>query len=95
MVERPSDLRYFGETFPERKVEPIYISGLPSDAPELVLSKMLTAYGEAVRARTANLPPKEAGYKGWINDERHDATNFRVVDLDGTILFDKLLAEFN
>jgi hypothetical protein len=23
---------------------------------------MLTTYGEAVRARTANLPPKEAGY---------------------------------
>ena len=32
------------------------------DAPELVLSSMLTAYGEAVRAHTANLPPKEAGY---------------------------------
>src|SRR5216684_3683584 len=63
MVRRlKSDLRYFGETFPERKVEPIYISGLPSNAPELVLSKMLTAYGETVRARTANLPPKEAGY---------------------------------
>src|SRR5258705_6707305 len=63
MVRRlKSDLRHFGETFPERKVEPIYISGLPSDAPELVLSKMLTAYGEAVRARTASLPPKEAGY---------------------------------
>ena len=63
MVRRlKSDLRYFGETFPERKVEPIHISGLPNDAPELVLSRMLTAYGEAVRARTANLPPKEAGY---------------------------------
>ena len=33
--------------------------------------------------------------KGWINDKRHDATNFRVVDLDGTILFDKPVAEFN
>src|ERR1700730_17561780 len=49
MVRRlKSDLRYFGEIFPERKVEPIYISGLPSDAPELVLSSMLTAYGEDV-----------------------------------------------
>jgi hypothetical protein len=63
MVRRlKSDLRHFGETFPERKVEPIHISGLPSNTPELVLSQMLAAYGEAVRARTANLPPKEAGY---------------------------------
>lgn len=28
--------------------------------------------------------------KAWINDSRHNATNFRVVDLDGTIIFDKL-----
>ena len=63
MVRRlKSDLRYFGEKFPERRVEPIVISGLPVDAPELALSRKLTAYGEAVRARTANLPPKEAGY---------------------------------
>ena len=63
MVRRlKSDLRYFGETFPERRVEPMLISGLPSNAPELVLSQMLAAYGKAVRARTANLPPKEAGY---------------------------------
>ena len=26
--------------------------------------------------------------KRWINDGRHNATNFRVVDLDGTIMFD-------
>lgn len=63
MVRRlKSDLRFFGEKFPERKVEPFYISGLPIDAPELVLSRMLVAYGEVVRARTANLPPREAGY---------------------------------
>ena len=63
MVRRlKSDLRHFGEKFPERRVEPIIISGLPNDAPELVLSRLLTAYGEAVRARTANLPAKEAGY---------------------------------
>ena len=63
MVRRlKSDLRHFGETFPERKVDPIYISNLPSDTPELVLSRMLAAYGEAVRARAANLPPKEGGY---------------------------------
>jgi superfamily II DNA or RNA helicase len=57
-----SDLRHFGETFPERVVEEIRIAGLPSDAPELLLSRKLAEYGEAIRARTANLPPREAGY---------------------------------
>ena len=63
MVRRlKSDLRHFGEKFPERVVEPIRIDGLPNDAPELVLSRKLAAYGEVIRARTANLPPREAGY---------------------------------
>jgi superfamily II DNA or RNA helicase len=63
MVRRlKSDLRYFGEKFPERVVEPIPIAGLPHNAPELVLSRKLTAYGEAIRARAASLPPREAGY---------------------------------
>src|SRR4029077_15915801 len=57
-----SDLRYFGEKFPERVVDPIRIDGLPSDTPELVLSRKLAEYGEVIRARTANLPPREAGY---------------------------------
>ena len=56
MVRRlKSDLRYFGEKFPERVVDPIRIDGLPNDAPELVLSRKLAAYGEVIRARTANL----------------------------------------
>jgi superfamily II DNA or RNA helicase len=63
MVRRlKSDLRYFGEKFPERIVDPIRIAGLPNDAPELVLSHKLAEYGEVVRARAANLPPREAGY---------------------------------
>jgi len=63
MVRRlKSDLRYFGEKFPERVVDPIRIDGWPNDAPELVLSRKLAAYGEVIRARTANLPPREAGY---------------------------------
>src|SRR5271163_3763526 len=63
MVRRlKSDLRHFGEKFPERRVESIVISGLLNDAPELVLSRKLATYGEAIRARTANLPPKEGGY---------------------------------
>src|SRR6266446_211939 len=63
MVRRlKSDLRYFGEKFPERVVEPIPIADLPHDAPELILSRKLTAYGEAIRARAASLPPREVGY---------------------------------
>jgi hypothetical protein len=63
MVRRlKSDLRYFGERFPERVVDPIRIDGLPSDAPELLLSRKLARYGELIRARTANLTPRDAGY---------------------------------
>ena len=32
---------------------------------------------------------------GWINDNKHHATNFRVVDSDGAIIFDKLVADVN
>jgi hypothetical protein len=55
-------LLHFGEKFPERVVDPIRIDDLPSDAPELVLSRKLAEYGEVIRARTANLPPREAGH---------------------------------
>jgi hypothetical protein len=62
MVRRlKSDLRHFGERFPERVIDPIRIDGLPSDAPELVLSRKLAHYGEVIRARAANLPPGEVG----------------------------------
>jgi len=62
MVRRlKSDLKYFGETFPERVVEPIRIAGLPEDSPDLVLPRLLGAYGETLRARAAALPPKQAG----------------------------------
>ena len=61
MVRRlKSDLRHFGERFPERVVEPIKLSGLPIDAPELLLARMLADYGEGVRARAAGLPPRQA-----------------------------------
>ena len=51
MVRRlKSDLRYFGAKFPERKVEAFVIKALPQDAPELLLSRMLLKYGEALRA---------------------------------------------
>src|SRR5665648_362045 len=62
MVRRlKSDLRHFGERFPKRNVDPIRISGLPEEAPELLLSRKLAAYGEVVRTRAAGLSPREAG----------------------------------
>ncbi len=56
MVRRlKEDLRQLGQPFPERVVEPIRISGLPEDAPELRLAAMLDAYrrsaGGGSRAR--------------------------------------------
>lgn len=61
MVRRlKSDLRRLGEAFPERKVEPIIIRGLPHDAPELELWRRLAAYGELRRKRIANLPAQKA-----------------------------------
>lgn len=62
MVRRlKSDLRHFGERFPRRNVEPIRISGLPADSPDLRLPRMLAAYGEGLRTRAAALPRREAG----------------------------------
>ena len=47
MVRRlKEDLRRLGEPFPERRVEPIVIDGLPSGAPELRLARMLSDYRE-------------------------------------------------
>ena len=63
MVRRlKSDLRHFGAKFPERKVEAFVIKDLPGDAPELLLSRMLLSYGEALRAKTANMGAREAGF---------------------------------
>jgi superfamily II DNA or RNA helicase len=62
MVRRlKSDLRFFGVRFPERKVEAFVIKDLPKDAPELQLSRMLLNYGEALRAKTADIGAREAG----------------------------------
>ena len=57
MVRRlKADLRRLGEAFPERKVEPVRIAGLPADAPELDLWRRLAAYGELRSRRIATLP---------------------------------------
>lgn len=62
MVRRlKSDLRYFGERFPLRQVEPIRIDGLAPDAPELKLSALLQTYDRFLRARSQSLSPKQAG----------------------------------
>lgn len=46
MVRRlKSDLRHFGEAFPQRVVEPMVIDGLPPDSPDLLLPRMLAEYG--------------------------------------------------
>ena len=61
MVRRlKADLRRLGEAFPERKVEPVRISGLSDDAPELVLWRMLSAYGDLRKRRIATLPGQKA-----------------------------------
>jgi SNF2 family DNA or RNA helicase len=61
MVRRlKADLRRLGEAFPERKVEAVPISGLPDDAPELVLWRKLATYGELRKGRIAILPAQKA-----------------------------------
>jgi hypothetical protein len=61
MVRRlKSDLRHFGERFPERVIEPIVLQNLHAETPELALSRMLSSYGMARAERIARLPPREA-----------------------------------
>jgi hypothetical protein len=54
--------------------------------------------GEIVEARRSFTAETDedvlSAAKKWINDRSHNATNFRVLDRDGTIVFDKLVAEF-
>jgi hypothetical protein len=54
--------------------------------------------GEIVEARkpfgAASAADALLAAKGWINDSRHNATNFRVIDFHGIIIFDKLVADF-
>jgi superfamily II DNA or RNA helicase len=55
MVRRlKEDVRAVGETFPERKVVQVDITGLPSNAPELELSRLLDNYRELRHARLAS-----------------------------------------
>jgi hypothetical protein len=66
--------------------------------PAYLLAFMVEMYtpGEIVEARrpfsaeTAADPFKAA--MAWIKDGGHNATNFRVIDPDGKILFDSIVA---
>jgi hypothetical protein len=54
--------------------------------------------GEIVEARRPFTAESAAdallAAKGWINDSRHNAINFRVVDPDGKTMFDELVVNF-
>ena len=61
MVRRlKADLRHFGETFAERVVTPMVIDKLPADSPELVLPRLLAAYGDTLLSRAAKRGPQRA-----------------------------------
>ena len=69
---------------------------MAADLP-LFLVEMYTP-GEIVEARRAfaeTAADALLAAKGRINARRNDATNFRVVDLDGTIMLDTPVADFN
>ena len=52
MVRRlKADLRRLGESFPERIVEPVRLAGLAESTPELVLARLLGAYGDLRQKR--------------------------------------------
>ena len=61
MVRRlKTDLRRLGEAFPERIIDPVRLAGLPEDAPELELARLLAAYGELRMKRITSLPNQKA-----------------------------------
>ncbi|TVR81402.1 MAG: ATP-dependent helicase [Rhodospirillales bacterium] len=55
-----ADLRRLGESFPERIVEPIVLSGLPETTPELALARKLADYEELREQRISSLARSEA-----------------------------------
>jgi hypothetical protein len=56
-----SDLRRIDpRSFPKRVIEAIMLDGLPESAPELLLPRMLAAYGALRLQRIVRLPPRQA-----------------------------------
>jgi hypothetical protein len=76
----------------------IVAAGAQRRDPPVFIVEMYTP-GEIVGARRLFGAKTAAGAllaaKAWINDSEHNATNFRVVDRDGTILFNKLVTDFD
>ncbi len=67
MVRRlKQDLREIGGGFAVRIPVKVLIDGLPSDAPELELARLLDEYWEAREARLAGLPPKHRAAQGLV-----------------------------
>ncbi|HEY4986695.1 MAG TPA: hypothetical protein VII39_08755 [Bradyrhizobium sp.] len=69
---------------------------MAADLPQFIV-EMYTP-GEIIEARrsfsAATAADALLAAKTWINDKTHSATNFRVVDSDEAIMFDKLVADF-
>ena len=67
MVRRlKEDIRATQGDFPERRVERVVIDGLPSDAPELELSRLLDEYRTAREERHANTSSKAQAAAGLL-----------------------------
>ena len=67
MVRRlKDDIRVTQGGFPERRVERVVIDGLPADAPELALSRLLDEYRTARAARHANASGKAQAAAGLL-----------------------------
>ena len=67
MVRRlKEDVRQLQDGFPRRVVERIEIAGLPDDAPELVLSRLLDAYREAREQRHRNASGRARAAAGLL-----------------------------
>src|SRR5690606_5923420 len=67
MVRRlKEDIRSVQGGFPERRVVPLVIDGLPDDAPEIVLSKLLDEYRQAREDRFANATKRSQAAAGLL-----------------------------
>ena len=67
MVRRlKADLREVSGGFPARKIVKIDLDGLPTDAPELQLARLLDGYWEAREKRLAGLSPRQRAAQGLV-----------------------------
>ena len=67
MVRRlKEDVRQVQGGFPERNVVPLVIDGLPEDAPEIALSRLLDEYRTAREVRYAHAPSKVKAEAGLL-----------------------------